>query len=81
MPVYPVSAQYAPLAGMARFWFGAVKPAKVEKRTTKPCKKCGAELPFEAYRWINNGNIPGKRKRSPRCPDCEASSPGPKRNL
>jgi len=74
MPAYPVSAQYAPLSGIACMKFGVAKKAKAEPRTTKPCKKCGAELPFDAYRWVNNGPVSSKRKRSPRCPQCEAGS-------
>ena len=52
--------------------FGSVKPVNTEKRTTKACKKCGKEFPFEDYRWISKE--PGKQKRSPRCPKCEEGS-------
>jgi hypothetical protein len=71
MTVYPVSAQYAKLSGMARFDFGKYNAPKKEKRTTKSCKRCAAELPLEAYRFINDGPIPKKRRRSPTCPACE----------
>lgn len=70
---YPVSAQYAPLSGLAGMLSGySPKMHKPQERpTTKPCRKCGTVHQFTEYRIIDD-NVPSKkRRRSHYCPECE----------
>lgn len=71
---YPVSAQYAPLAGLGGMLSGRVtriyKPQ--ERPTTKECRRCGAVLPFSDFRILDETAHSHKRKRSKDCPACES---------